>query len=129
MIRRWFDIFLIRRWYDDISMIRRWYDISLIRRLYDISLIRRWYDISLTPRMWKILPLSSWEQGELTWRDESPDLDLVERRTDLIEVNFLKDCKRNFKWPFMQREQCPIYNVILKPFACGNVQCSLRTTI
>ncbi|XP_023324232.1 F-box/LRR-repeat protein 5 [Eurytemora carolleeae] len=48
---------------------------------------RRWYDISLTPRMWKILPLSSWEQGELTWRDESPDLDLVERRTDLMEVN------------------------------------------
>ena len=61
---------------------------SLIRRWYDISLIRRWYDISLTPRMWKILPLSSWEQGELTWRDESPDFDLVERRTDQMEVNF-----------------------------------------
>ena len=27
-----------------------------------------------------------------------------------------RDCKRNFKWPSIQREQCPIYNGTLQPF-------------
>ena len=55
---------------------------------------------------WTVLFQSSDRQAELCYRWEF---------TELLRATAGKgDCKRNFKWPFMQRWQSPIYNCTLE---------------
>ena len=41
---------------------------------------------------------------------------------DFYRILFSRDCKRNFKWPCMQRGQQTVFNVVLKPFCVCRVQ-------
>ena len=41
---------------------------------------------------------------------------ICEMSEKFFKKSTLRDCKCNFKWPFMQRWQCPIYNGTLESF-------------
>ena len=57
-----------------------------------------------------IRPWASWEAFSLSvWSFRPPPPSL-----------YLRDCKRNFRWPSTPRQQCPIHNVTVKAWSSLN---------
>jgi len=59
----------------------------------------RWSKVSRSPQFWRVLPLSSWQQGHWSWSPLDPEL-LIEKDDGVLSenlTNFYDDCQEHLK--------------------------------